>query len=164
MTPIPDYGDPILVPACWYPNGYQSYQVVFGSKTMGYPAGYEPVVLRGAWHCRHWKQGTYSGYAFAVIRRYLRMRRVTFFDSRKWRAFVDAEIMPMVREKHWCRIAHKLAWDFYDMVDSDWRCVIDGREKHMEPEYLRNARRLHEALLKLDRQAAKRLKMTTENI
>jgi hypothetical protein len=88
------YDDPMLVPANWYSRRFH-YQMVVGSLAMGYPKGFEPVVLRGALWCRIKRRGTARDYGTEVLERYVRRVRMTETDPVLWYRWLHQVLLPM---------------------------------------------------------------------
>jgi hypothetical protein len=139
------YGDPILVPRNWYET-IHCYQIVVGSRTMGYPPGFEPVVLRGAEHCRRFKRGSARAYGTEVLTRYVRRLRLTETDPRRWFDWLHTKLLPIATHRHWWPHQRACMQDLRSMV-SDYSAVIDGKEFRFYTDAARrNVRALHKAV------------------
>jgi hypothetical protein len=145
MTAPNPYGDPILVPRNWYKT-IHCYQIVSGSHAMGYPAGFEPVVLRGAEHCRRWRRGSARNYGTAVLTRYVRRLRLTETDPRRWVDWLNTKLLPIASNRNWWPHQRACMQDLRSMV-SDCSAVIDGEEVRFYTDAARrNVRALHKAM------------------
>lgn len=120
------YLEPIFVPAHWYPRR-ATYQTVYCEARRGYDVGHEPVVLRGALHCRVWKRGGYRHYASELLNRYIRLRRITETDPKRWNDWVFGDLGELLRTRSWWHRQQASLYDIQHMVSSHG-AVIEGRQ------------------------------------
>jgi hypothetical protein len=151
MTPSPDYGDPILVPSCWYKQ-IDCSQVVYHAREYGYTGDLMPVVLRGALHCRMQKWRSPRDYGLVVIDRYIRRKRLTFVHFRPWQKWLEDVLFPMARKKRWWNMQRSI-WDIqYRALSNEYTIYIDGSIALVfDPERMRNVKAIHAAIQRIDR-------------
>lgn len=110
-------------------------QIVVGAATLPLPWGQQPVVLRGSRHCmvRKWSSGGPRWYATAVLKRYIRMKRITCVDRVRWYEYVHGPLCELFyrrNERGGCRPMsygqNKTLSDICGLVD-EFSVLIDGR-------------------------------------
>lgn len=153
MMPSPDYGDPILVPRGWYTQ-INCDQIVYHAREYGYEGDLVPVVLRGSLHCRMRKRNSPRDYGLSVIDRYIRHKRLTFTHFLPWQQWLEDVLFPMARNKKWWHMQRSI-WDIkYRELSNEYTVYIDGRlQLVFDPIRMRNVKRIHAALNRLNNQA-----------
>lgn len=146
MTRSDEWDGPPLVPVSTY-RVVQSYQIAYGLEWEG-PASDQPVVMRGALHCRIESRcggrGTARRYATEVLERYVRRLHITETDPVRWYGWLHRHLLRVARMRPWwssrwqSAVENDLRW-----LVCEYSVLIDGKRYDVyELENMRNVRKL----------------------